>query len=163
MSNANLYACLAGRFTKNPGKRRFATLLDGRHYTYADLEKASARFANVLVSLGVQPGDRVAIQVEKSIEALMLYLGTLRVGGVFLPLNTAYTGAELSYFLGDAKPRVFVCDPGKAEGLAPVAAEAETALETMGVYVQGGTGAGGADRESPGRIRELRDGGSGTR
>jgi malonyl-CoA/methylmalonyl-CoA synthetase len=137
MSNANLYACLAERFPEDRKASRFAHLADGRHYTYSNLEDVSGRFANVLVSLGVQPGDRVAVQVEKSIEALMLYLGTLRAGAVFLPLNTAYTGAELAYFLGDAEPRVFVCDPVKAESLAPVAAEAGAVLETMGVYVEG--------------------------
>jgi malonyl-CoA/methylmalonyl-CoA synthetase len=137
MSNANLYACLAERFGENPEKRPFATLPDGRSYSYADLDAVSARFANALISLGVQPGDRVAVQVEKSIEALMLYLGTLRAGGVFLPLNTAYTGTELAYFLGDAEPRVFVCDPAKAEALAPVATKAGARLETMGVYLHG--------------------------
>ncbi len=113
MSDANLYACLAGRFPADPENHRFAVLPDGRNYSYADLEAVSARFANALISLGVQPGDRVAVQAGKSIEALMLYLGTLRAGGVFLPLNTAYTGAELGYFLGDAEPLVFVCDPAR--------------------------------------------------
>jgi len=137
MTNANLYACLAGRFPDDPASRPFAILPDGRSYSYADLDAASARFANALISLGVRPGDRVAVQAEKSVEALMLYLGTLRAGGVFLPLNTAYTGAELGYFLGDAEPRVFVCDPERAEALAPVAAEAGAALETMGGYRPG--------------------------
>ena len=67
-----------------PG-RTFASLHDGRRYTYQDVEEASARFANALVELGVTPGDRVAVQAEKSIEALMLYLGTVRAGAVFLP------------------------------------------------------------------------------
>jgi malonyl-CoA/methylmalonyl-CoA synthetase len=137
MSNANLYACLAGRFPDNAENRPFAVLPDGRRYSYADLDAVSARFANALISLGVKPGDRVAAQVGKSIEALMLYLGTVRAGGVFLPLNTTYTGAELAYFLGDAEPRVFVCDPAKSEALAPVAAEAGAGLETLGGYRAG--------------------------
>ncbi|TFF27812.1 malonyl-CoA synthase [Jiella endophytica] len=114
--------------------RRFALLPDGRTYSYGDVDKVSARFANVLSGLGLQPGDRVAVQVEKSIEALMLYLGTVRAGGVFLPLNTAYTPAEIDYFLGDARPRVFVCDPKKREALAPVAEKAGAAIETLGVW-----------------------------
>ncbi|MCB8837763.1 malonyl-CoA synthase [Aurantimonas sp. VKM B-3413] len=122
--------------------RRFALLPDGRHYTYGDVDKVSARFANVLTWLGLQPGDRVAVQVEKSIEALMLYLGTVRAGGVFLPLNTAYTPAEIAYFLGDAKPRVFVCDPKKRDQLAPVAREAGAAIETLGVWQSPETSAG---------------------
>ncbi|KRE18278.1 malonyl-CoA synthase [Bosea sp. Root381] len=111
----------------------FATLDDGRRYTYADMVAASGRFANALVALGVKPGDRVAVQVEKSIDALMLYLGTVRAGGVFLPLNTAYTPAEIEYFLGDAEPAVFVCDPAKAEALKPYAEKAGAKLETLGV------------------------------
>ena len=137
MTNANLYACLVGRFPEDPASRPFAILPDGRSYSYADLDATSARFANALISLGVQPGDRVAVQAEKSIEALMLYLGTLRAGGVFLPLNTAYTGAELGYFLSDAEPRIFVCDPARSEALRPIAAEAGAALETMGGYRPG--------------------------
>ncbi|NNG20947.1 malonyl-CoA synthase [Naumannella sp. ID2617S] len=79
--------------------------------TYADSRALVERFAGTLHELGVRPGDRVAAQVDKSPEAICLYLATLQVGGVFLPLNTAYTAAELDYFLGDATPRVFVCRP----------------------------------------------------
>lgn len=112
----------------------FAILDDGRTYTYADMLAVSSRFANALVALGVKPGDRVAVQVEKSVEALMLYLGTVRAGAIFLPLNTAYTPAEIEYFLGDAEPAVFVCDPAKAEGLRPFADKAGARLETLGVW-----------------------------
>jgi malonyl-CoA/methylmalonyl-CoA synthetase len=111
----------------------FALLDYGRRISYADMVAASGRFANVLVGLGVRPGDRVAVQVEKSFEALMLYLGTVRAGGVFLPLNSAYTPAEIEYFLGDAEPAVFVCDPAKAEALKPYAEKAGAKLETLGV------------------------------
>lgn len=111
----------------------FAFLDDGRTCSYADMVAVSARFANALVALGVKPGDRVAVQVEKSIEALMLYLGTVRAGAIFLPLNTAYTPAEIEYFLGDAEPAVFICDPGKAEALKPFADKAGAKLETLGV------------------------------
>ena len=69
----------------------------------------SAQFANVLADLGVEPGDRVAVQIDKSVDALFLYLGCLRAGGVFLPLNTAYREKELAYFIEDANPTVFVC------------------------------------------------------
>ena len=69
------------------------------------------KFATVLLDLGVKPGDRVAVQVDKSVEAVLLYLACLQTGAIFLPLNTAYTGSEIDYFLGDAEPRVFVCSP----------------------------------------------------
>lgn len=133
---------------------RFATLPEGRHYTYQDMLDVSGRFANAITALGVKPGDRVAVQVEKSIEALMLYLGTVRAGAIFLPLNTAYTPAEIAYFLGDAKPALFVCDPAKAEALAPVAREAGARLETLGIWraadVSAGTLSDRALAASPG-------------
>ena len=79
---------------------------DGRVVTYGDMLARSAAYANVLSASGVKPGDRVAVQVEKSADALMLYLGTVRAGAVFLPLNTAYTPAEVDYFVSDAQPSV---------------------------------------------------------
>ena len=87
--------------------RRDAVLIqpDGRELSGAALHRLSGRIANVLKEAGVQPGDRVAMQAEKSAEALALYLACLRTGALFLPLNTAYTITELDYFLGDAEPR----------------------------------------------------------
>lgn len=71
----------------------------GKEYRYSDLLGITSRFAHALKATGVQPGDRVAVQVEKSPEALFLYLACLRAGAAYLPLNTAYTEAELDYFL----------------------------------------------------------------
>lgn len=79
--------------------------------SYAEARTLVEKFAAVLTEIGVQPGDRVAVQTDKSAEAICLYLATLQVGGVYLPLNTAYTGAEIDYFVGDASPRLFVCTP----------------------------------------------------
>jgi malonyl-CoA/methylmalonyl-CoA synthetase len=141
----NLYDRFGARFPEPAA--RFAELPDGRTYTYSDVAAVSARFANALVELGVAPGDRVAVQVEKSIEALMLYLGCARAGAVFLPLNTAYTPAEIEYFLGDAEPRLFVCDPKNADALGPVARGAGARIETLGVWSSPGSSAGSlADR-----------------
>lgn len=89
----------------------FLRLANGRIYTYGDLLAESGRLANTLVALGVKPGDRVAVQVDKSPEAVFLYLACLRAGAVFLPLNTAYTLTELDYFVGDAEPALIVCRP----------------------------------------------------
>ena len=122
--------------------RTFAEMPDGRRYSYQDVLDVSARFANALVSLGVTPGDRVAVQVEKSVEALMLYLACVRAGAVFLPLNTAYTATEISYFLGDAEPRVFVCDPARVDELRPAADAAGSKLETLGVWTGPASSAG---------------------
>ncbi|HMO29741.1 malonyl-CoA synthase, partial [Enterovirga sp.] len=101
----------------------------GRKWTYDDLILAAARMANALQARGVAPGDRVAVQVEKSVEALVLYLGCLRAGAAFLPLNTAYTGAEVEYFIGDAEPALVVCDPAKAEAVRAVAGK--VAVDTL--------------------------------
>jgi malonyl-CoA/methylmalonyl-CoA synthetase len=110
-----------------------AELPDGSIVTYGDAFGLAARFAHVLQAAGVAPGDRVAVQVEKSWPAVVLYLGCLRAGAVYLPLNPAYTAAEVDYFLRDAEPAVFVCGPARRDEMAPVAAAAGVAhLETMG-------------------------------
>ena len=96
-------------------------LSTGEQLTYGQAFKRSAQFANALRSSGVLPGDRVAVQVDKSVDALMLYLGALRCGAIYLPLNTAYTPAELDYFLGDAAPRVFVTHPQALDTLTAMA------------------------------------------
>ncbi|WP_158808831.1 malonyl-CoA synthase [Beijerinckia sp. L45] len=102
-------------------------------WTYADMLARSAQMANALVALGVAPGDRVAAQIEKSPEGLMLYLGAIRAGAVFLPLNTAYTTGELDYFLRDAEPTVFVCDPARHKAIAALAKDCGVAAaETLG-------------------------------
>ena len=93
---------------------------DGSIASGADIFRLTGRIANVLAAVGVEPGDRVAMQTEKSVEALALYLACLRAGALFLPLNTAYTIAELDYFLGDAEPRAAICDPRAEAGLRPM-------------------------------------------
>jgi len=120
----------------------FARLPDGRTFTYQDVLDVSARFANLLVERGVKPGDRVAVQVPKSIEAVMLYLGAVRAGAVFLPLNTAYMPAEIEYFLGNATPAMFVCDPKDDATCQPLADKLGIRLETMGVWRKPGESAG---------------------
>ncbi len=112
--------------------RPFATLEDGTVLTYGEIDRRSAAMAEGLRAMGVAPGDRVAVQVEKSIEAMLLYLGAVRAGAVFLPLNTAYTPAEIAYFVGDAEPALLVAAPETAEALAPIAEGAGARLETLG-------------------------------
>ncbi len=110
----------------------FMELDDGSTVTYADMRARSARLAGTLVSCGVRPGDRVAVQVAKSADMILLYLACVRAGAVFLPLNTAYTLAELEYFFGDAEPSLIVCDPKSADGVGPLAAKIGARLETLG-------------------------------
>jgi malonyl-CoA/methylmalonyl-CoA synthetase len=100
---------------------RFLTDAAGRTWSYGDLAARSAQFAGALIALGVRPGDRVAVQAEKSIEGLLLYLGCVRAGAVFLPLNTAYTLVELEYFLGDAEPALVVASPERLEATRALA------------------------------------------
>src|SRR5829696_3381443 len=109
----------------------------GETVSYADLIALSGRLANVLAARGVKPGDRVAVQVEKSVPALVLYLATVRAGAVYLPLNTAYTLAELEYFIRDAEPSLVVCDPGKRDGVTQLAAKVGASVETLDAKGQG--------------------------
>ena len=83
---------------------------NGSNITYQDLEDQSARYANGFEKLGLQPGDRVSIQVRKSPEVIFIYLACLRANLIFHPLNTAYKESELSFFLEDAQPAVFICE-----------------------------------------------------
>jgi malonyl-CoA/methylmalonyl-CoA synthetase len=108
--DVNLYTLLASGFPDDLYGCCIETE-DGARYSWNDVERASAMLANLLVRLGLSKGDRIAVQVEKSPEALLLYLATLRAGFVFLPLNTAYQAAEIDYFVGDAEPAVVVCSP----------------------------------------------------
>lgn len=110
--SGNLFARLAGLADEDA---IFVRHPDGSALTYGQAFVRAAQFANALTQFGVVPGDRVAVQVEKSADALLLYLSCLRAGAVFLPLNTGYTGPELAYFLEDAGPRVFVVDPAAEE------------------------------------------------
>ncbi len=117
-----------------PGADRpFIRTSSGRTVTYGDVVAVSGRMANVFVQLGVVPGDRVAVQVEKSPEALLIYLACLRAGAIYLPLNSAYTLSELEYFVGDAEPRLFISAPEKAELLRPMTERlGAAAFETLG-------------------------------
>ena len=114
------------------GARPFLTKASGETYSYDAALALSARLANVLVAAGVTPGERVCVQVEKSPQAIFLYLACLRAGAVFVPLNTGYTLAELEYFIGDAEPKLVVCAPGAADGLAALAARVGASLLTLG-------------------------------
>ena len=104
----------------------------GKLYRYRDIWAATSQFANALKASGVKPGDRVAAQVEKSPEALFLFLACLRAGAAYLPLNTAYTEAEVEYFLRDAEPSVFVCRPGMSEAASLCERSGAQALFTLG-------------------------------
>jgi malonyl-CoA/methylmalonyl-CoA synthetase len=123
--NANLFALFASKFPEDRNTCCIETH-DGLHYSWDDIDRASARIANLLLSLGLPSDARIAAQVEKSTEALLLYLATLRAGFTYLPLNTAYRADEIAYFVGDAEPAVFVCSPQNFGWIAQIAFKSGT-------------------------------------
>ncbi len=131
----NLYAFLLHRPLSDSDSMRSVAITcpGGLQYSFDDLHRSSGRIANWLLSLKLPAGARVAAQVEKSPEAVMLYLATIRAGLVFLPLNTAYRAGEIGYFLDDAKPAVVVCSPEHLGWISPLAEQAGCrAVETLG-------------------------------
>ncbi|QIL69647.1 malonyl-CoA synthase [Diaphorobacter sp. HDW4B] len=127
MSNNNLFSALRAAFPANLDETAIEATSPGGeplNYTWRDLDRASARIANMLDSLKLPEGSRVAVQVEKSVEAVLLYLATLRSGYVFLPLNTAYQSAEIEYFVGNAEPAVVVCTPNNFGWVSKIAFKA---------------------------------------
>ena len=122
-ANANLFAALRLAFPSNFDAIAIETD-NGLFYSWRDLDRATAMVANLLQSLNLPKGARVAVQVEKSVEAAILYLATLRAGMVFLPLNTAYQSAEIDYFIGNAEPAVVVCSPANFGWVSKIAFKA---------------------------------------
>jgi len=140
----NLYDLLAARFPADPTAPCF--LLTDGEISYGEVVDRVGRLAARLISKGVAPGDRIAVQTEKSPQAVMLYLATLKAGAVFLPLNTAYTAAEVDYFLRDAEPRLFVQDAvalaEEAAGHTPLTRTVPRAAADLAsiIYTSGTTG-----------------------
>ncbi len=135
--NRNIYSVFSSRFPADRGAT-FIETADGRLFSYADLDAHSARLAGFLRGLGVKPGERVAVQVEKSPQALFLYLACLRAGLIYVPLNPAYRQAEIGYFLEDAAPKVVVCAPA----LHDMVSAAADARNIARVYTLDGAGGG---------------------
>lgn len=110
---------------------------DGRDFSFADFWKMAGRLAQALAGAGVRKGDRVAVQVDKSPEVIALFLACARAGAVFLPLNTAYTLAEIEYFVDDAEPRLIVVAPQRMSQLVDLAAHKGATLLSLGVAGDG--------------------------
>jgi len=119
--NGNFLARLEAKMRAAKDAPAFETA-DGSILTYAELLDQVARAAAALKSLGLKPGDRVMAQVEKSLPSIYLYLATLKIGAVYNPLNSAYTAAELEYFIGDAEPKVIVASAERIAEIEPAAA-----------------------------------------
>lgn len=121
-----------GLFGIHAGKSTpFLTLPDGRVVSHQDFLGTSAQIAHVMTGLGLEPGDRVAAQIAKSPQALALYAACVQAGLVFLPLNTAYTVDELSYFIENSGASLVVCDPTRLDQIAEVAGPMSARVETL--------------------------------
>ena len=118
----NFYALLAERFHPHADAVALETP-GGVHYSFAGLDREAARYASLYRALGLAPGDRVAMQIDKSPQALFAYLGCLRAGLIYLPLNTAYRDLEIAYFLENAEPKLVVCSPAQRDTVVRLAAE----------------------------------------
>ena len=143
MNNKNLYAAIRAAFPASLDTVAIESADSGtgatlKRYSWRELDEQTARIANLLASLNLPEGSRVAVQTEKSVEALMLYLGVLRAGYVYLPLNTAYQASEIEYFIGNAEPAVVVCSP---KSLAWIQSIADAAKVTR-VFTLDDTGGG---------------------
>jgi malonyl-CoA/methylmalonyl-CoA synthetase len=125
MTHQNLFAALRAAFPQDLDEIAVETD-SGLAYSWRDLDRATAMMANLLRALSLPEGARVAVQVEKSVEAMILYLATLRAGYVFLPLNTAYQSAEIEYFIGNAEPAVVVCSARNFGWVSKIAFKAGT-------------------------------------
>jgi malonyl-CoA/methylmalonyl-CoA synthetase len=120
--NANLFCALRAEFPAALHATAIETVGSrSLHYSWSDLDRGTAMIANLLDSLELPPDSRIAVQTDKSVEALMLYLAVLRAGLVYLPLNPAYQSAEIEYFIGDAQPAVVVCTSAKFGWLSKIA------------------------------------------
>jgi malonyl-CoA/methylmalonyl-CoA synthetase len=137
MKNKNLYSLFLAKFPQD-GTVVFLDGTDGRKLSYAELHRQTGQMLNLLQQKGVMKGSRIVVQVDKSIEAVVLYLACLRAGAVYIPLNPAYTSAEVSYFLDDAAPQLFVCTPARRKELKKVADEQGVSeILTLGMAAEG--------------------------
>ena len=135
MRDANLYRLMRSRFPEDLDETCLL-LPGGDAISYRTLDARSAKIAHALSSAGCRQGDRVAAQVEKSVTAVCVYLACLRAGFVYLPLNTGYQQRELSFFLGDAKPKIVVCPPDSITMLTAIAG-ANTRVFTLDEHGEG--------------------------
>jgi len=108
--NSNIYSVLSSRFMESPAAIAIE-LPNGTRYTYAELDAEVARYANLLSSYGLQKGDRVALQTDKSLAVVFIYLATVRAGFVFMPINPDSKAEDAEYYIRDAKPKIFICKP----------------------------------------------------
>ncbi|WP_448002758.1 AMP-binding protein [Agromyces bauzanensis] len=135
--------------TDGDGARAALISPEGERLDYGDLARLSARYANALAAAGLRPGDRMMALTEKSMRAIALYLATLRAGGVYVPMNPAYTRSELDYFVADVRPGIVVSDPAREAELSEICAGLATRVLTIDA-----AGTGSLDLEARGQPPE---------
>jgi malonyl-CoA/methylmalonyl-CoA synthetase len=151
--NANLFARLEAQMSREP--ERPVLVWQGQPISAGQLLRRAGQMAAALCGQGLHPGDRVAVQVEKSHENVALYLGALQAGAIYLPLNTGYTKDELTYFLGDAEPRVVVGDPKGADRLRPLAEAKGAVFLTLDEAGEGSMADAADTADASGEIAEA--------
>ena len=117
VTNENIFTSFDRSFARAGERIAIRSQSGHTNLNFATLRSAAARYANALVALGIEPGDRITVQIEKSVANVILYLASLKVGAVYQPLNTAYTETEVAYFVADAGPKIIVCDPSRQQAM----------------------------------------------
>ena len=135
-NNSNLYLLFRDAISAS-NDIDFLHVPGGPSLKYSNTNEECGRFHAALASLGVSKGDRVVVQVRKSIESVLLYLSCLKIGAIYIPLNTAYTPVEVNYFIDDAEPRVFICDPHAYDSLHSVLHEKVPHILTLSSHAEG--------------------------
>lgn len=131
----NLYDKIKEVFTKQPNKVIIST--NNKNYSCREVDHYSEKLANLLYHLGISPGDRLVVQVEKSEFNLFLYLACLRCGIIYLPLNNTYTENELAYFFNDAQPKMIICDPKRKRAISTINKAKNISIETLDAFGKG--------------------------
>lgn len=136
MTNENLYHLLETRFPT--GTQALALTSPERRYSYQDMQVIVNRYCQYIATIGLRPGDRLAVQTDKSPEAVFLYLACLKAAVIYIPLNIAYTATEMAYFIENARPSCLVCSPDNQTALTPIAEKLGVkTIETMDAQGQG--------------------------
>ncbi|MEO1252118.1 MAG: AMP-binding protein [Pseudomonadota bacterium] len=149
MTSGNFYSRLQAGFARRRA-HSMLTLPTGARISYAEIDARAGQMAEAFRAAGARPGDRVMAQVDKSSENVAAYLGALYGGFVYAPLNTAYTDKEVAYFLNDAQPSVFLCDPVREAALAPIARKAGV----KAVFTLDASGAGTLPAAADGEVAD---------
>ena len=128
-NNGNLFQIISDNIQDN--NKIFLQEKDGKKFTYSDVQNLSAKYANTFKAMGISKGDRVAVQTGKLVDCIWIYLSLMRIGAIYLPLNTAYIVEEIKYFLRDANPKLFISGDSFSENLSEILSHSSILHETI--------------------------------